>query len=86
MENNVHFRCFPFLGIKSSFFIFLALKMGSFVKHLPNICFKNVPTHFIKYYIIFYAQFASCLLGKGFIATPQEIDKYMPIQLEAVQI
>jgi hypothetical protein len=26
------------------------------------------------------------LLGKGFIATPQEIDKYMPIQLEAVQI
>jgi hypothetical protein len=41
---------------------------------------------FIKYYIIFNAQLTSCLLGKGFIATPQEIDKYMPIQLEAVQI
>jgi hypothetical protein len=48
MANNVYFWCFPFLGIKSSFFIFLAPKMGFFVKHLPNICFKNVPTHFYK--------------------------------------
>jgi hypothetical protein len=40
---------------------------------------------FIKYYILFYAQFTSCLHGKSFIATPQEIDKYLPIQLEAGQ-
>jgi hypothetical protein len=39
-----------------------------------------------KYYTIFYGQLTSCLLGKGFIATPQEIDKYLPIQLEAGQI
>jgi hypothetical protein len=42
--------------------------------------------NFRKYHTIFYAQFTSCLHGKGFIATPQEIDKYLPIQLEAGQI
>jgi hypothetical protein len=48
MANNVQFGCFPFLGIKSSFFIFLAPKMGSFLKHLPKICFKSVPPYFYK--------------------------------------
>jgi hypothetical protein len=42
--------------------------------------------NFRKYYTIFYAQLTSCLLGKSFIATPQEIDKYLLIQLEAGQI
>jgi hypothetical protein len=42
--------------------------------------------NFIKYYTIFYTQFASCLHGKRFIATSQEIDKYSLIQLEAGQI
>jgi hypothetical protein len=46
MENNVHFGCFSFPRTKSSFVIFLAQKMGSFVKHLPKICFKNGPTQF----------------------------------------
>jgi hypothetical protein len=54
MTNNVHFGCFPFLDIKSSFFIFLAPKIDSFVKHLPKIRFKNRITPFYKilYYII----------------------------------
>jgi hypothetical protein len=86
MTNSVHFGCFPFLDIKSSFFIFLAPKMGSFVKHLPKIRFKNRITQFIKYYIILYAQLTSCLHGKSFIAIAQEIDKYMSIQLKAGQI
>jgi hypothetical protein len=38
------------------------------------------------YYTIFYAQFTICLHGKSFLDTPQEIDKIMPIQLEAGQI
>jgi hypothetical protein len=42
--------------------------------------------NFLKYYNIFYAQLTSCLHGKSIIATPQEIDKYLPIQVEAVQI
>jgi hypothetical protein len=41
---------------------------------------------FKSYYTIFYAQLTSFLNGKSFIATHQEIDKYLPIQLEAVQI
>jgi hypothetical protein len=42
--------------------------------------------NFWKYYNIFYAQLTSCLHVNSFIATPREIDKYLPIQLEAVQI
>jgi hypothetical protein len=42
--------------------------------------------NFRKYYTILYAELTSCLDGKSFIATPQEIDKYLPIQLEAGQI
>jgi hypothetical protein len=42
--------------------------------------------NFRKYHTIFYAQFSSSLYGNFFIATPQEIDKYLPIQLEADQI
>jgi hypothetical protein len=42
--------------------------------------------NFRKYYTIFYAQLTCCLNGKCFIATPQEIDKYLPIQMEAGQI
>jgi hypothetical protein len=42
--------------------------------------------NFLKYKNIFYAQLTRFLHGKKFIATPQEIDKYLPIQLEAVQI
>jgi hypothetical protein len=42
--------------------------------------------NFIKYYNIFYAQLTSSLYGKSFIATPKEIDKYLPIQMEAGQI
>jgi hypothetical protein len=42
--------------------------------------------NFVKYYIIFYAQLTSPLHGKGFLATPQEIDKYLSIKLAAVQI
>jgi hypothetical protein len=42
--------------------------------------------NFWKYKNICYAQLTSYLRGKSFIATPQEIDKYLPIQLEAVQI
>jgi hypothetical protein len=42
--------------------------------------------NFRKYHTIFYAQFSSSFHGKSFIATPQEIDKYLSIQLEAGQI
>jgi hypothetical protein len=42
--------------------------------------------NFKLYYTIFYAQLTICLHGKSFIATPQEIEKYLPIQLEAGQI
>jgi hypothetical protein len=42
--------------------------------------------NFLKYYNIFCAQLTSFLHVNSFIATPQEIDKYPPIQLEAVQI
>jgi hypothetical protein len=42
--------------------------------------------NFKRYYIIFYAQFTSFLYGKSFLATPKEIDKYLPIQQEAGQI
>jgi hypothetical protein len=42
--------------------------------------------NFRKYHTIFYAQFSSSFHGKSFISTPQEIDKYLPIQLEAGQI
>jgi hypothetical protein len=38
------------------------------------------------YYTIFYAQFTIYLHGKIFLDTPQEIDKYLSIQLEAGQI
>jgi hypothetical protein len=48
MANNVHLECFTIIGIQSSFFIFSAPKMGSFVKHLPKICFKNGPTQFYR--------------------------------------
>jgi hypothetical protein len=41
---------------------------------------------FRKYYTIFYAQLTSSFHRKRFIATPQEIDKYLPFQLEAGQI
>jgi hypothetical protein len=41
---------------------------------------------FIKYYIIFYAQINTSLYEFFFLSTPQEIDKYLPIQLEAGQI
>jgi hypothetical protein len=40
----------------------------------------------LKSYIIFYVQFTSYFHQKSFIATPQEIDKYLPIQLKAGQI
>jgi hypothetical protein len=43
ITNNIHFVCFPFIGIKCLFFIFLAQKISFFVKHLPKICFKNGP-------------------------------------------
>jgi hypothetical protein len=42
--------------------------------------------NFIKYYIIYYAQFTSYLHLKSFLDSPREIDKYLPIQLEAGQI
>jgi hypothetical protein len=42
-ENNVDLGYFPFLGIKSSFFILLAPKMDFFVKHLPKMSCKNGP-------------------------------------------
>jgi hypothetical protein len=86
MANNVHFGCFPFLGIKSSFFIFLAPKMGSFVKHLPNICFINVPTHFYKLLYHILCTIHKLFAWESFIDTPQEIDKILSIQLEAGQI
>jgi hypothetical protein len=35
--------------------------------------------NFIKYYLIFYAQFTSSLHEKSYPGTPQEIDKIMPI-------
>jgi hypothetical protein len=42
--------------------------------------------NFRKHYTIFYAQLIIRLHGKSFIATPQEIGKYLPIQVEAGQI
>jgi hypothetical protein len=42
--------------------------------------------NFKWYYTIYYAQFTICLHGKSFLDTPQEIDKILPIQLEADQI
>jgi hypothetical protein len=48
ITNNVYLECFPCIGIKSSFFICLAPKMVSFVKHLPKICFKNGQIQFLK--------------------------------------
>jgi hypothetical protein len=41
MVNNVDLGSFNFLCTKNSFFIFLMLKKGYFVKHLPKICSKN---------------------------------------------
>jgi hypothetical protein len=43
MANKVALGSINFLCIKNSFFIFLMLKMGFFVKHLPKISFKNGP-------------------------------------------
>jgi hypothetical protein len=86
MANNVDFGCFPFLSVKSSFFIFLAQKWLflwiTYQKYVSKMYLDN----FRKYYTIFYAQSTSFLHERSFIATPQEIDKYLPIQLEAGQI
>jgi hypothetical protein len=41
MANKVSLGSISFLCTKNSFFIFLMLKMGYFVKHLPKISFKN---------------------------------------------
>jgi hypothetical protein len=46
MANKVALGSFNFLGTKNSFFIFLMLKMGYFVKHLPKISLKNGPIKF----------------------------------------
>jgi hypothetical protein len=86
MANIVHFGCFPFLGIKSLFLIFLSQKMGSFVKHLPNICFKNVPTHFYKILYHNLCTIHKLFAWESFIDTPHKIDKYLSIQLEVGQI
>jgi hypothetical protein len=86
MTNNIHFQCFPFLGIKSSFLIFLAQKMVFLWSTYQKYVTKRDLYNFRKYYIIFYAQLTSFFNGKYFIATPQEIDKYLSIQLEAGQI
>jgi hypothetical protein len=57
------------------------------MKHLPiKYVSKIYLDNFRKYYTIFYAQSISCLHGKGFIATPQEIDKNLPIQLEYLSL
>jgi hypothetical protein len=60
--------------------------MGFCVKRLPKIWYKNGPTKFkmILYHIL-------CIIHdlfewKSFLAFPQKIDKYLPIQLEAGQI
>jgi hypothetical protein len=62
------------------------LNMGflwsAYQKYVTKMDYQN----FKWYYTIFYAQFISCLHGKSCIDTPQEIDKYLPIQLEANQI
>jgi hypothetical protein len=39
--------------------------------------------NFKSYYTIFYPQLTICLHGKSFLDNPQEIDKILPIQLEA---
>jgi hypothetical protein len=46
MANKVALGSINFLCTKNSFFIFLILKMGYFVKHLPKISFKNGPPNF----------------------------------------
>jgi hypothetical protein len=86
MENNVNLGSFNFCCTKNSFFIFLTQKMGFFVKHLPKICFKNVPTHFYKILYHILCTINQLFAWKSFLSTPQEIDKYLSIQLEAGQI
>jgi hypothetical protein len=56
MANIVHFRCFAFLGIKSSFFIFLAQKMAFLWSTYQNYVSKIYLDNFRKYYTVFYAQ------------------------------
>jgi hypothetical protein len=46
MANKVDLGSSNFCCTKNSFFIFLMLKIGYFVKHLPKICFKNGPPNF----------------------------------------
>jgi hypothetical protein len=46
MANKVALGSINFLCTKKSFFIFLMLKMGYFVKHLPKISLKNGPINF----------------------------------------
>jgi hypothetical protein len=77
---------FSFSWHKKFIFYFSSAKIGFFVKHLPKICLKMDLYDFRKYYTIFYAQLTSSFHRKSFIATPQEIVKYLPIQLEAGQI
>jgi hypothetical protein len=63
MANNVHFGCFPFLSIKSSFSIFEVSKIGFFVKQLPNIgCQIGPQEHYkIIYHILLkYQQLFEC--------------------------
>jgi hypothetical protein len=86
MTNKVALGSINFLCIKNSFFIFLMLKMGYFVKHLSKKSFKNGPPQIeiILYHIL-------CIIhhflhGNSYLDTPQEIDKILPIQQEAGQI
>jgi hypothetical protein len=62
------------------------LKMGFLWSAYQKYVQKMDQHNFKWYYTIFYAQFTICLHEKSFLDTPQEIDKILPIQLEAGQI
>jgi hypothetical protein len=78
---------FSFSWHKKSIFHFISARNTVFCEApIKNELQKWKKFNFRKYHTIFYAQFSSSLHGKSCIATPQEIDKYLPIQLEAGQI
>jgi hypothetical protein len=86
MANKFALGSLNFICTEKSFFIFLLLKMGFFVKHLPKICSKNGPTQFkiILYHIL--STIHQLFALKKLYSHPSKKDKYLSIQLETGQI
>jgi hypothetical protein len=78
-QKNIDLGSFDFLCTKNSFFILLAPKMSFFVKHLPSMSCKNVPLKFLKIIYHIVCTIHQLFALKKILATPQKIDKILPI-------